>query len=178
LDTVVVAHVDEPMAREALWPLLDLVRAQPPLRENRMTLVLACDSRRFSGPSASALAQFFDQLAERLVADRAKAVPGAIAWCYLCDTLDADSRLLGSDAQDAVKSQLELVEGFLTLLLGSGLRRDPAYVRTALPELAHDVHAPPSAALVSSFSLGAVVLPVDQIVALARDQLALRLHEA
>lgn len=178
LDTVVVAHGEEPLAREALWPLLDLVRAQPPLRKNRVTLLLACDSRRFSGPSALGLAQFFERLAERLVADRARPVPGAIAWCYLCDTLDIDSRLLGAGDKDVVQSQLELLEGFLTLLVGSGLRRDPAYVRTALPELAHDVHAPPDAALVSSFSLGACVLPVDQIAALARDRLALRLHEA
>jgi hypothetical protein len=176
LDTLIMAHADEILAREALWPLLDLLRAQPPLRKNRITLVLACDSRRFAGPSAPALARFFDQLAARLVADRATPRPGAIAWCYLCDVLDVDSRLLGE--QDAVQAQVELVEGFVALLIGSGLRRDRAYARTALPQLAHDVGAPPDAALVSSFSLGACVLPVEQIAALAHDRLALRLHGA
>ncbi|MGD9099163.1 MAG: hypothetical protein PVF45_01700 [Anaerolineae bacterium] len=176
LDTLIIAHADEVLAREALWLLLDLLRAQPPLRKNRVTLVLACDSRRFAGPSAPALAGFFDQLAARLVAGRAAPRSGAVAWCYLCDVLDVDSRLLGN--QDAVQSQVELVEGFVALLIGSGLRRDRAYARTALPQLAHDVGAPPDAALVSSFSLGACVLPVEQIAALAHDRLALRLHGA
>jgi hypothetical protein len=178
LDTIFVAHADEALAREALWLLLDLLRAQPPLRQNRLTLILACDSRRFSGPLALELGRFFDQLSQRLVSDRAAPAPGSIHWCYLCDVLDVDSRLLGDEGKDAVQSQAELIEGFMALLLASNLRRDRAYARTALPELAHDASAPPDAALVSSFSLGALVLPVDQIVALARDQLALRLHAA
>jgi hypothetical protein len=180
LSTVVVGHVDDAFTRGALWSLLDLARAQPPLRENRVTMVLACDSRRFVEPSAPELALFFDQLAERLVADRADPPPGAVAWCYLCDTLDVDSRLLGGGGglEDIVQSQVELVGGFVTLLIGSGLQREPAYARTALPELAHDVTASPDAALVSSFGLGACVLPIDQIAALACDQLALRLYEA
>lgn len=180
LDTVVVARVDDPLAQEALWPLLDLIRAQPPLRENRVTLVLASDSRRFAGPSAPALARFWGALAERLVTDRANPVSGAVAWCYLCDTLDVDSRLLGGGGgiKEVVQSQVELVGGFLALLIGSGLRRDPAYARTASAELAHDVSAPLDTALVSSFSVGAYVMPVAPIAALARDRLALRLHEA
>lgn len=179
LDTLVVARIDDPLTRAMLWPLLDLIRAQPPLRENRVTLTLACDSRRFVGSEASELAEFFGALAERLAADRTEPSPGALAWCYVCDTLDLDSRLLGSDgaSEAVVWSQGELVEGFLALLLGSGLRRDPAYTRTALPQLAHDTSAPVEAALVSSFGLGAYALPVEAIAALARDRLALRLHE-
>jgi hypothetical protein len=180
LDTVVVARADDPFTQGALWPLLDLIRAQPPLRENRVTLVLASDSRRFTGPSAPALAEFFGALAERLAADRSDPAPGAIAWCYLCDALDVDSRLLGGAGgiKTVVQSQVELAAGLAALLVGSGLRRDPLYERSALPELAHDLSAPSDAALFSSFGLGAFVLPVEQIAALARDRLALRLHEA
>lgn len=178
LDLIIVARADDPFARGALWPLLDLIHLQAPLRDNRVTLILACDSRRFAGPSAPSLAQFFGALAELLVADRANPAPGAIAWCYLCDALDADGQLLenGDQVKDVVTAQVELVAGFVALLVGSGLRRDLAYSRTAIPQLAHDTNAPPDAALVSSFGWGAYVLPIDQIVALARDRVALRLH--
>ncbi len=179
LDTILVARVDDRFTGQTLWPLLDLVRAHPQPHEHRVTLILTCDSRRFAGPSAPELAQFFEALAERLAADRANPVPGSISWCYLCDALDVESRLLhtSGDIRKTVQSQVELTAGFLTLLVGSRLRRDQAYARTAASKLAREVKAPRDAALVSSFSIGALVLPVDAIAALARDRLALLMHE-
>lgn len=180
LDTIVVAHVDDPLAQGALWPLLELIRAESPRQDHRVTLILATDSRRIGGRSDASLGQFFDQLAQRLIADRTDPAPGAVVWCYLCDAQGVKGQL-ADDAQPTarlVAAQAELVAGFVGLLLASDLRCDQTYARTAIPELASDLGLPRHAALVSSFSWGAYVLPIDQILALVRDRVALRLYQA
>ncbi len=164
LDVVVAAHANDPLTLAGLGPLLDLARAQAP-EEARLTLVLACDSRRFSGPSASDLVRFFDALADQ-----------TLTWCYLCDTLDAQGRvsMSGGSLEEVIQAQVELMAGFLALLLASDLRREPAYS----PQLAHEVDVSPGTALANVFGLAAYVMPVDAIAARVRDQLALRLHQA
>ena len=64
------------------------------------------------------------------------------------------------------------------MLIGSDLRTEPAYTRTAIPQLTQEAKSSTDATLVSSFGVGAYALPIDTIAALARDQLALRLHRA
>jgi len=183
LDIYLVAHLHEPFARELWPPVLTVARAaSPPFADYVFTLILATDSSAFPylpPAEARAVLASLDTLADELIAATdPRELPGRVGWCYLLDTLDTHGHPLKPlrDGQDNDPSAIQshMVAEFIALLC-AGLRQTPAYCRTSLADLRHDFRDRASAAWVSTFAAGSVVLPIPAIVGRARDTLAQRL---